>query len=151
EVVLDERRRRPGDEDLAAVAEVADPRRLVDSEADVALPVDRRLARVQAEPDPHGRLLGPVVGEHRALGRGRGEDGGARAPEDEEERIALAVDLDPSVGREGLPENRVVCRKQLAVPVAAELFQEARGASMSEKRKVTVPEGRSRLPVMSPF
>ena len=51
QLVLDERGRRPRDEDLPAVPEVADAGRLVDGEADVPVAVHGRLARVEPHAD----------------------------------------------------------------------------------------------------
>ena len=60
----------------------------------------------------------------RALGGDRGLDGGPGAPEDGEEGVALAVDLDAAGVLEGAPEQLVVEREELPVVVAAEVLQE---------------------------
>jgi hypothetical protein len=83
------------------VAGVADPRRLVHGEADVAVGRDRRLARVDTHPYPHLDVVGPVVRRERPLCLGRRLDRRARAAEDDEERVALRVDLEAAGVGEG--------------------------------------------------
>src|SRR5204863_8977845 len=51
QVTLDERRRRRGYQDLAAVPGIADPGGLVHGEADVPVAADRRLAGVESHAD----------------------------------------------------------------------------------------------------
>jgi hypothetical protein len=106
------------------VPEVADPRGLVDGESDVPLAALRGLARVEADPDPHDAVLRPFVPVQRALSCHRGRNRGRRAREDGEERVALAVDLDPVVLGERAAEQLVVPREDLAVAIAPELLQE---------------------------
>ena len=65
-------------------------------EADVAVLADRRLAGVHAHPDPNDRSVGPLLSEQGALAGDRRLDRRAGAPEDREEGVALAVDLDPA-------------------------------------------------------
>ena len=64
QLVAEQRARRLRDEDLAAVAGRADPRRAHDVEPDVALVADRRLAGVQAH--PHADVLRPAATRRRA-------------------------------------------------------------------------------------
>src|SRR5581483_2774635 len=118
QLVLDERRGRPRKEDLTAVAEVADPRGLVHREADVALAVHGRLPRVEPHPDAHGAVVGPRMCRERPLRGRRPCYGRARAAEDEEERVALAVDLDALVLAEGRPQERVVVAEQARIRIA---------------------------------
>ena len=128
QVVLHEPRRRVREQDLAAVADVADPGRLVDREPHVPVLSDDRLARVQAHPNPHRVVVGPLLGSERPL-RGRGRRGRRRgAREDGEERVALAVDLDPSALLECLAEQAVVRAQDGAVAVTAEGLEQPRRA-----------------------
>ena len=96
----------------------------MDVEAGVESVADRRLARVQADPDSD-RLVGPVVGRERALGLRRGRDGIARALEGDVEGVALQLDLDPAVAGEDLAQEAAVLGERLHVALAAELLQEA--------------------------
>ena len=89
------------------MAEVADARRLVHGEPDVAVvAVDRGLAGVDA--DAHARRGRPPASlrRDRPLRRDGRRDRAPGAPEDEEERVALAVDLDALVGGECVAEER---------------------------------------------
>src|SRR5581483_3205383 len=124
QIVLDEHRRRAREEDLAAVAEVADPGRLVHGEADVALAVHGGLARVNPHAHPDGAVLGPGVRGEGPLGRGGGGDGRAGASEDEEEGVALAVDLDALLARERVAQEGVVPAEERAVAVAPQVLQQ---------------------------
>ena len=93
ELVAEQRARRLGEQNLAAVPGGADPRRAHDVQPDVALVADGRLAGVQPHPHADLRVLGPRVVAQRALGRDGRLDGGAGAREREEERVALRVHL----------------------------------------------------------
>ena len=106
------------------MADVADPRRLVDREPDVAVAADGGLTCVEADPHLDRPVFRPRGGGQGALRGRRGRDRRPGAPEDEEERVALAVDLDPAVLGEGLPEQLVVLREQRSVTLAPELFQQ---------------------------
>src|SRR5581483_3151952 len=128
QLVLDERSGRAREQDLPAVAEVADPRGLVHREADIALAVHGRLARVQPHPDADGAAVRPRMRRERSLRRRGAGDGRARAAKDEEEGVALSVDLDALVLGEGRPEERVVLAEEPTVLVPAELLQQARRA-----------------------
>ena len=110
------------------MAEIAEPGRLVHRESDVAVAADRRLARVQADPDVHAAVLRPVGVAHRALGGDGRRDGGSGAAEDEEEGVALAVDLDPAVLREGAPQQLVVPLQELPVALPPKVLEQARRA-----------------------
>ncbi len=91
----EQRSRRLRQQDLSPAPDGADARGAHDVEADVALLVHGRLARVQ--PDPHADvdLAGPRLRCVRALRVDGSGDGVSRAGEDEEEGVALRVDLDP--------------------------------------------------------
>ena len=128
EIVLDQARRRAREQHLAALADVADARGLVDGEADVAVAACDRLAGVQAHSHLHLVAREPRLGGKCGLRRGGSRDGGTRAAEDGEEGIALAVDLDSAGRPKGLLEQAVVGRQELRVAVAAELLQQPRRA-----------------------
>ena len=106
--------------------EVADPRGLVDRKADIALAVDGGLAGVDAHADLHDPVLRPLVGRQGALRRDGRRDRSPRAAEHEEERVALAVDLDPAVLGKGVAEQDVVLREDTGVTLAPEPLQEPR-------------------------
>ena len=106
----------------------ADPCRAVDREADVALAGGHRLSRVDPDPDPHLDSLGPLLVAHGPLERNGGSDGIRGAPERDEERVALGVDLLAAVRREDAAEQHLLVGEQLAVPLPAEPFEQARRA-----------------------
>ena len=131
-VVPDQRPRRLGEEDLAAVARRADPGCADDVEPEVPLLADRGLAGVQPHPHPHRRAVGPLVGLERALGRDRGANGIAGAPERVEERIALRVDLRAAVRGERLADDPPVVARHIGVRVAELLEQPGRALDVGE-------------------
>ena len=115
--MLDERGGRRREQDLAAVGEVGDPGRLVDRVADVAVLAQGGLAGVEADSHPARADQGPLRGDG-------GCDRRPRARKGNEEGVPVAVDLDPAVLGEGLPEQLVVLREQRSVTLAPELFQQ---------------------------
>ena len=128
ELTLDELRSRARDEHLAAVSSVTDPRGFVHGKADVAGAQNRCLAGVQSHPHPYLGTLGPVVLGHRALDVRRRDDSRTGLPENDEEGVALRVDLHPAGLGEGPAQEPVVLREKLAVTVAAEVLEQARRA-----------------------
>ena len=111
---------------MAAVAGRADPRRPVHPDSDVALTAELRLAGVQAHPDPALSAVGPGVRRKVALRADRGGKRVLRRPEGDEEGVALRVDFAPLMGGERGPQNPLMLGKQLAVPAAAQLFEQPR-------------------------
>ena len=96
--------------------------------SDVAVVAEVGLTRVQADPHPHAAALGPRVRGDGPLGRdGRGERR-PRAREHDEERVALAVDLDAVMRRERAAEELVVLRQHGGVAVTAEPVEDPRRA-----------------------
>ena len=129
----EQRAGRLGQEDLTAVADRADPRRSHDVEADVALLVERGLARVEPDPHSNGRVVRPRLDGMRALsldGRGHGVTG---SREDEEERVSLGVHLDALRGRERLAHDPSVRAQDLGVPVAEALQELGRLLDVGER------------------
>src|SRR5262249_60790984 len=108
QVALDERGGRRREQNLAAVAGVADARSLVDGEAHVAVAADRRLAGVEPHADANGRIRRPRVTREVALRLDGGADGRSGAPEDDHERIALVMCLDAVLALERRAQRRVV-------------------------------------------
>ena len=117
------------------MAGVADPRGLVDGEADVPVLAERRLTGVDAHAHAHDGPLGPLLARERLLAGDRTLDGRARAAEDREERIALPVDLGAARLLEGLPQELVVDREDAAVVVAPEVLQELGRAPRCRRRE----------------
>jgi hypothetical protein len=79
---------------LAAVAGRAQPRDVVDVDADVVVVLDRGFARVDSHADADGALPWPGMGVVSSLDRDRGLERVLGAPEREEELVAAAVDLE---------------------------------------------------------
>jgi hypothetical protein len=75
---------------------------------------------VEAHADAHLDAFRPLLPEQRSLRRGRGLDRRAGAAEDDEERVALGVDLDPAAVGEGGPQEAVVGGEDVPVAVAPE-------------------------------
>jgi len=76
---------------------------------------------------------GPVVLHDRALDVGRSHDGRVRLAEDDEERVALGVDLDPGRLDERGAQEPVMLREEVAVAVAPEgLEQTSRALDVRE-------------------
>ena len=125
EVGFDQRRRRSGDEDLAAVARRRDPSRAVDVLADIALVSEERRARVDSGPDTNPPAHCQSFGEVRGRSHGTG-----RCREREEERVPLRVDLDATLVGAGVAYHRAVVGERVRVPLGAELAQQ-RGRSFN--------------------
>jgi len=105
--------------------------------ADVALVGHDRLARVHA----HAHRDDAV--RQRRLRVSRGGERVSCPCERDEERVALRVDLDAGVEREGGPQPLAVIRQGRRVALRAESVEQLRRPTMSVKRNVTVPAGRS--------
>src|SRR5262245_20350182 len=134
-VVSDDVAGRSRDDDLSAVGRRGDARGTDDIDAVVAGGGEPGLTRV--DPDPHAddRALGPFGLEQVALsGHSRG-DRVARAAEREEERIALTVDLVPSVSAEGCPEQVVMLLEQDPVLVAEPAHEPRRALDVAEEER----------------
>ena len=105
-----------------------DTLRAVDGDADVAVALEQRLAAVQAHAHTHLHALGPLVAGKRPLRRNRRGNRIGGGAEDDEERVALRVDLDSAVLRECGAQQPVVLRQDLAVALPPERRQQARRA-----------------------
>ena len=108
-----------GEHDLATVAHRADPGRKVDVGPDVPLARHARRARVDADPDANRPGI-EELGSLRSSG-----DRIVRRGKDEEERVALGVDLGAVVARERFPQGAPVIGQDVCVAVA-ELMEEPR-------------------------
>ena len=127
-LLVDEQRpRRLREQDLPAVAGVADAGGAVDGQSDVLIADERRLARVDADPDAQLHAVRPAVRGQRPLRRHRRVHGLPRPSESDEERVAVGVEL-PSRGfRPGGAHQLLVLAHDGAVAVA-KLAQERRRA-----------------------
>ncbi len=100
--VLHEGRRRRREEDLAAVGGSRDPRGPMDVEANVVLPAQDALTRVEPHSNAdRARACGPGLRRKGALCGDRRRDCRYGALEDDEECVSLGGDLDPT----GLPDR----------------------------------------------
>ena len=146
ELVLDERRRRPRDEDLAAVPEVADPGGLVHGEADVAR---RRSRRPRPVCTPTRTRTAPSSGQPcaaiaRCAAAAAATAVAALRKTKKKASPWRSISV-PLVRAEGLPQQRVVLREQGAVALAAELLQEPRRALDVREEKGDRPGGEVRV------
>jgi hypothetical protein len=109
------------------VASSQDTRAAMHAEPDVPLLAHRRLARVKAHTHTQVRPLRPCVLGEPTLRRDRRGDRILRTRKGGEERIALRVDLTPTVLSERPPQNPPVLGKHLTVALP-QLLQQARRA-----------------------
>jgi hypothetical protein len=116
----------------------------VDPATHVTVSTDHGLPAVDSHSHTDNRALRPLLAREAALGGLRRAHSSASAREDEEERVALRVDLVAPGLLEHRPEQPLMLEQHLAV-VVAELLQQAGHPSMSVKRKVTVPLGSSAI------
>jgi hypothetical protein len=133
DVVDEDGVRRLREQDLAAVSRGADAGGAVDAEADVALAGDRRLGRVHAHAHAQVALGGPGMSAEGPLGGERGGDGRLRARKDDEERVALRVDLASACVGDRLPEQPLLVGEQVAVGVAQAFEQTSRAFDVGEE------------------
>jgi hypothetical protein len=123
ELLLHELARRVRQQHLAAVAGRADACGTVDAEADIALAADGRLPRVQTHPHLHLGAVRPLLHCESALRDDCRSKCVVRAGEDEEERVALIVDLPASMGRRGFAQNPGMALEDRAVALTEPLEQ----------------------------
>ena len=106
-------------------------------DSDIAL-LGRRLARMQSDPNANRPRRKPTLDL-------LGSSDGIRSPrERNEEGVTLRIHLHPAVGGESGAQHTTVLRERGRI-LLAEFVQQPVDPSMSLKRKVTVPEGRSRI------
>ena len=120
---LDQHPCRLGEQHLAAVAGRAEAGGAVDIQADVAAGAEARLAGVQAHPHPDRDTLRPGILGQRSLRCHRGRDGVGGTGEDDEEAVALGIDLPPAVGLEGRSQQMLMRLQRGAVAFAEPLEQ----------------------------
>ena len=134
------RLRRPGQEDLSAMACRRDPRRAVDVEPDVGVAAEHAVAGVQAHPHPHDGAGRPgLCREGRAGPRWPRQPRGERKGRPRRRRL-LGADLGTAAGCDRFAEQGVVALEDRDVGVSEGLDQAL--PSMSVNRNVTVPVGR---------
>lgn len=126
---------------LAAVADGADAVGPVHAHADVSLGPEVGLGGVKTHADLGSRSGRPGVRCERALHRDCGEDGILDAPEGDEERIALGIDLPSLVLGECRPQQLSVLAKHVGVPLAQCPDELRRSLHVSEEER----DGAARL------
>jgi hypothetical protein len=118
ELAIDERPRRRGENDLAAMARGGDPGCPVELASGIALAGQLQHAGVQAHPhlDPAGgECLLTVSGSGQCLDRiGKGI----------EEGVSLRVDLDTAMSGEGAAKKTAVLHERPQVAILAELLDQ---------------------------
>jgi hypothetical protein len=80
---------------------------------------------VEAHADAHQDAFRPLLPKQRALRRRGRVYGRAGAAEDDEERVALGVDLDSAAVGEGGPQKAVVGREDLPVAIPPKACEQA--------------------------
>ena len=105
ELVFEQADRGLREQDLAPVAERADPGRAVNCEADVPFADELRGAGMDPDPDSKLRLRRPLVLAERSLRAQRREHGISGPGKRDEEGVALRVDLAATVPSKGLPHQ----------------------------------------------
>ena len=116
-----------GNEHLPAVPGARHPCGAVDVEAEIFVADQGCLAGVDTDPNSHLAALRPVVRVQRLLGRCRAGTGLQGAVEHDEEGVSFCAQLVTTVGRERLPQNRVMGEEHLRIATAQPL-NEARGS-----------------------
>src|SRR5439155_14027814 len=105
-----------------------DPRGEVDRKTDIAAVAQSRLACIEPHAHPNQSLMRPHLPREHTLRLRRCRDSRSGTAKDREERVALPVDLDPSVLLEDRAKQLVVPAEQLAVALAAKLLEQPRRA-----------------------
>ena len=134
-VVFDDVAGRAREEDLASVAGRGDAGAAVHRKAHVAAVIERRLAGMYSDPNTHLPPVWPRVLNERALCSDRRGNGVAGARKDDEERVALRVDLAASVLLECLAEQAAVLREDLAVPLPELALEPGRTLDVCEQER----------------
>jgi len=116
-----------GEENLAAVPGPRDTRSAMDVDARIPLLVDHRRAAVESHANTDLAALRPVLRDERLLGFGRCGDRGTGVHEYREELVAVDVDLQPAVARDGLAQEPPLLGEQLRVLLSG-LMHKPRGA-----------------------
>src|SRR5436190_20028857 len=117
--------RRLGQQDLPAMSGLADPRRAMDIEAEVALRAHRRPTGVHADSNLELDTFRPVVLAERLLSGDRGVGCSVRLGEDDEELVAAPIDHLTTARRDGVAQQTTVVVEDGLV-VVAELMDETR-------------------------
>ena len=140
--VLDDPGCRIGDEDLASVCRGADSGRSMDTEAEVASVVQKRLRSMEAHPYAELQAFWPLDGVEPPLDVHGCRNCIGRAVEGGKVGVPLRVDDVTCVGPARVLDQAAVLRADLAVAVPSERKSSV-DPSMSVNRKVTVPRGSS--------
>ena len=135
-LVLEQRVRRLGHENLASLAGGADARRAMDGQAVVLVGGDRCLARVDAHSDARLHVVRPFVADERPLPRQRRSDGVLWPPERHEERVALGADALPAGLLEDAAKDPVMLREHVAVVLAEPAYERRRALDVGEQEGV---------------
>ena len=79
--------------------------------------------------------FGPVVGEERLLGLLGGREPFARIGEDDEEAVALRVDLEAAVPKEGCSQQPAMLRQHLRVLIPERAQEPSRPFDVGEEER----------------
>src|SRR6266704_4951442 len=133
-----------GQQHLASVACAHDARCTVHIQAHIAFNRTLWLARMQTHADMHCGTSGPGMDSKRTLHLHCRAHRIGGACKGHEEGIALGVHLVPLPAVKGCTQELAALGEDAIIAVAY-LLQQAGGASISVKSKVTVPVGSSRM------
>jgi hypothetical protein len=114
----------------------------MDGKTDVALTREFRLAGMDAHPNANRSAARPALLSERTLALRRRENGVLRPLERDEERVALVVDLDATIGLERPPKEAVMLGQQGRVVATQRLEQASRALDVGEQKR---RRGRGRL------
>jgi hypothetical protein len=135
DLLLDRLAGRGREDDLPAVTGLADPRRPVDVDPDIAVLVQRRRSRVDAHPHPHVGVVRPVVLAERSLGRDCCADGVRDLLEHGKELVAVRVDLDAALGLGRRPDQAPDIGERASVGLAQPLDQPGGSLDVAEEKR----------------
>ena len=125
----------------------ADPRGAMHIHADVARPLDERLARVERHSHADLHASRPPLGGDRPLRLDVHSEGVDRARERDEERIALGVDLEAVPFRERGAQEPALLGEQVGVFLPQAFQQPGRTLDVREQERDRAGrDGRRRLP-----
>ncbi len=121
--------------DLTAVGGCRDPRSSMNVDAHIAFADLHRLTAVKPHPDAELDIAGPAMRVEGGLGVGCGGDRALSLLEDDEEAVALGVDLATAMGLERRPQYPPVVGKQHRIVIAKLVQQPGAALDVGEQQR----------------